>query len=436
MDRLEHLENLYIQLLRTEKDGQNNIEHRKHSCRLNLSSCGSTLHLQSLVSRNVHTREPPANWKKLLYVHGTSASACGFASTMIELTDGNSSTAAGERGFDEVHAIDLPGFGRSECTDIHLIESLQTPEDIQEFYSDVLHSYIHTEMGTSDNTNAPVLMGHSFGGYLCAAHVSRWPHDVSALILVNPAGIFPLLGDTGNYWALFFKAQLPQSLFRAVCRCFPRTRRMLHGILDAFLQPSCSLSSRIFSHYYLELLCDPRVRAHAFVGRFIEVGWDGGSRWTRPAVGHVLEIERPLCFIYGELDGLLPAHQGKAVQSMADLLVKEEERHCCKDGSKEENKVVLHVIPGCGHAPYSDPAGMSAFCKSTLSFASTLSFRQLRNNTVDDKEKGSENGRFLQDMECAMRPFRGSYSLERTAKRIDAQYAAGIQACAQKSKQQ
>jgi len=431
MDGLEHLENLFLHSLRTEKDGENNIEHRKHSCRLNLSSCGSILRLQCLVSRNVRTREPPATRKKLLYVHGTSASACCFASTMIALTDGYSSTASGEKGFDEVHAIDLPGFGRNENADIHLIERLQTPEDIQEFYSDVLHSYIHTEMGTNDNASAPVLMGHSFGGYLCAAHVSRWPQDVSALILVNPAGIFPLLGETGNYWALFFKAQLPQSLLRAGCRCFPGTRRVLHGILDAllYIRPSHSLSSRIFSHYYLELLCDPRVRAHAFVGRFIEVGWAAGSRWTRPVVGHVLEMERPVCFIYGELDGLLPAHQGKAVQSMA------EERQCCKDdGSKEEKKVVLHVIPGCGHAPYCDPAGMSAFREATLSFTSTLDFKQL-GNTMNDREKrrGTGNVRFLQDMECAMRPFRGSYSLERTAKRIDAQYAAGVQACAQKT---
>jgi len=36
------------------------------------------------------------------------------------------------------------------------------------------------------------------------------------LLQVNPAGIFPTLGEKGAYWAVFFKLSMPQSLLRGL----------------------------------------------------------------------------------------------------------------------------------------------------------------------------------------------------------------------------
>lgn len=79
-----------------------------------------------------------------------------------------------------VHAIDLPGFGKSQ----------KPNEPIDSFkYADIVKNYIDN-MGINDIT----LIGHSFGGKISIILGSKYPELVNKIVLVNSAGLIPKRG--------------------------------------------------------------------------------------------------------------------------------------------------------------------------------------------------------------------------------------------------
>ena len=169
-------------------------------------------------------------------------------------------------------------------------------EDIIAFFCTCIQTYIETH-----NLPKVIILAHSFGGFLATHFVSRSPQFVDRLILCNSAGIFPLLGSFGAYWAIFFKLSLPQSLFR-------------------FINRSNLFRSNLFRSYYFLLLSSPNNFSDRFVRKFIHIGWFG-SNWTHPTIKQILATQVPLGFIYGELDTIMPYHQALAVASVCDACV-------------------------------------------------------------------------------------------------------------------
>lgn len=79
-----------------------------------------------------------------------------------------------------VHALDLPGFGKSE----------EPHEPIDSFkYADIVKNYMDT-MGIKK----VILIGHSFGGKLSIILGSKYPEIVEKIVLVNSAGLIPKRG--------------------------------------------------------------------------------------------------------------------------------------------------------------------------------------------------------------------------------------------------
>ncbi|MDR7855735.1 alpha/beta hydrolase [Tissierella sp.] len=79
-----------------------------------------------------------------------------------------------------VHALDLPGFGKSEEPD-KPIDSFK--------YAEIVKNYID-KMGIMKVT----LIGHSFGGKLSIILGSKYPELVDKIVLVNSAGLKPKRG--------------------------------------------------------------------------------------------------------------------------------------------------------------------------------------------------------------------------------------------------
>ncbi|WP_313756991.1 alpha/beta hydrolase [Tissierella sp.] len=79
-----------------------------------------------------------------------------------------------------VHALDLPGFGKSE----------EPKKPIDSFkYAEIVKNYM-------DNMEIKkvILIGHSFGGKLSILLGSKYPEIVDKIVLINSAGLIPKRG--------------------------------------------------------------------------------------------------------------------------------------------------------------------------------------------------------------------------------------------------
>ena len=91
-----------------------------------------------------------------------------------------------------VHALDLPGFGKSEEPD----------KPIDSFdYAEIVKKYID-ELGIRKVT----LIGHSFGGKLSIIIGSKYPDLLDKIVLVNSAGLIPKRGPKYYLKVYSFKA--------------------------------------------------------------------------------------------------------------------------------------------------------------------------------------------------------------------------------------
>ena len=79
-----------------------------------------------------------------------------------------------------VYAIDLPGFGRSSRPSFSL-----DPKEAEKQFVDLLEEW-RISIGLDQEF---LLLGHSFGGFLCASYAINYPTYVKQLILVDPWGI-------------------------------------------------------------------------------------------------------------------------------------------------------------------------------------------------------------------------------------------------------
>ena len=129
----------------------------------------------------------------LVFIHGTASSSLVFFDVMKELPRSQKCVA-----------IDLPNFGISGRIDL---DKYPTNQELCQCYSDIIGHTLQ-KLGIVEHT---VLVAHSLGGFLSVYVADRFP--IKKLVLLNPAGILPTLGEYGYYWGVFFKVGLPSSLF-------------------------------------------------------------------------------------------------------------------------------------------------------------------------------------------------------------------------------
>lgn len=99
-----------------------------------------------------------------------------------------------------VHAIDLPGFGRSS----------EPKEPIDSFkYADIVKSYI-------DNMKIErvTLIGHSFGGKISIILGSKYPEIIDKIVLIDSAGLIPKRGP--EYYIKVYSFKTLRFLYKSL----------------------------------------------------------------------------------------------------------------------------------------------------------------------------------------------------------------------------
>ncbi len=130
---------------------------------------GVTVHTvqfrSKLLSASQITAKPP-----LVLLHGTGGGVPCFHRIYSELVQ-----------IQDIYAIDVPGFGLTSRVDFPL-ES-DTCEDQFVRILEIWRSKM--------SLDKMILLGHSFGAYVCAVYAIQYYEHVSHLILLDPWGILP-----------------------------------------------------------------------------------------------------------------------------------------------------------------------------------------------------------------------------------------------------
>lgn len=101
----------------------------------------------------------------VILVHGIAASLCDWIRLVPDLT------RAGHR----VYALDLPGHGESE-----------KPDDPQQYHVAVFNNKFQQWIDSLELDQAPILVGHSLGGYLSMSYSRDHPGNVAGMLLIDP----------------------------------------------------------------------------------------------------------------------------------------------------------------------------------------------------------------------------------------------------------
>jgi pimeloyl-ACP methyl ester carboxylesterase len=101
-----------------------------------------------------------------------------------------------------VNSFNLPGFGVSSVISDENIKKAKrfTKEEIINYYCEILQKYISHYFPNKKI----VLMGHSFGGFLCIQFASRYPDLINKLIVIDCGGCFlykVYMGVIGDYFS-------------------------------------------------------------------------------------------------------------------------------------------------------------------------------------------------------------------------------------------
>lgn len=146
-----------------------------------------------------------ANARCLVFIHGYRGNHHGLEAIAGALPDF------------EIYIPDLPGFGASSPFALrHDIENYQT--------------WVGQFITALNLGEPPVLLGHSFGTIVCAAHAAQ-ANDIENLILVNPVSAPALEGPKGALTKIaraFFHlaAKLPIKTGLALLKSWPMVRGM------------------------------------------------------------------------------------------------------------------------------------------------------------------------------------------------------------------
>ena len=235
----------------------------------------------------------------LVLVHGTQTSATHAFGTLIH----------GLCKDYQLFILETPGFGISGFPNHDKGLSVEGVFDI---YTDIMDAFLaHVQK------DKVYLLGHSFGGLVCAHFAKQRPTKVNALVLCNVCGLLPTLSEMGFYWGVFFKLYPIQRLFNIV-------RPLVLKTADF-----CSTNISFWDAVSGDEMTGPRALSKC-------IFFDScHARWTTPFLPTVLETRVPISIIWGEADCIIPIDHG---QLLLDTL--------------DSEKIKLYIIRGEGHNPF------------------------------------------------------------------------------------
>ena len=227
----------------------------------------------------------------IVFIHGTASSSVTFFEMMKAIPKGI-----------RCIAIDLPMFGISGHIDI---ERYKTNQELCKCYADVIGNTLQ-KLGIVEQT---VLVAHSLGGFLSVYVADRFP--IKKLVLVNPAGILPTLGEWGYYWGVFFKTGLPTTAFHLPLV----SRDGLTNMGKVMYGGGGSVDN--ITDFWLYFYSNPNNEGHRILQRLITIR-PFYSYWNTPAFTTLLDVYKkvPTTICFGESDTIIPSHIGGFIDEL------------------------------------------------------------------------------------------------------------------------
>ena len=221
----------------------------------------------------------------LVFIHGTASSSLVFFDVMKELPRSQKCVT-----------IDLPNFGISGRIDL---DKYTTNQELCQCYSDIIGHTLQI-LGIVEHT---VLVAHSLGGFLSVYVADRFP--IKKLVLLNPAGILPTLGEYGYYWGVFFKAGLPSSFFH-----LPLVSRELLAYMWRSWATTTTTTTTT-TEFWISLFSNPDNDGHRVLQRLITI-YPFYSYWNTPAFTTLMDVYKkvPTTICFGVDDTIIPYHIG------------------------------------------------------------------------------------------------------------------------------
>lgn len=219
-----------------------------------------------------------------------------------------------------VHCVSLPGFGESTVS----MEALTTlsSEELLEFYVEFLRHYIQQYFPHTK----PVLVGHSFGGYLVSTFICKYGKLCTCAQLFNSAGLFPIFGSHTVFWGAMFWVGFPNR--------FVRKLGVLFNIVVAFTIYVLDYPDKVGYWNMAQMSCREN-QADRLISKFINfTGFT--SHWKCTSFVGMITSDQlpPIHFIWGEDDTIIP----KEIALFCMEFVKDAKR-------------ALKIIPRCCHSP-------------------------------------------------------------------------------------
>ena len=244
----------------------------------------------------------------LVFIHGTASSSVVFFDVMKELPRNQKCVA-----------IDLPNFGISGRIDL---DKYPTNQELCECYSDIIGHTLQ-KLGIVEHT---VLVAHSLGGFLSIYVADRFP--IKKLVLLNPAGILPTLGEYGYYWGMFFKAGLPSSLFHLPLV----SRELLAYICRSWATTTTTTTTT--TEFWISLSANPDNDGHRVLQRLITI-YPFYSYWNTPAFTTLMDVYKkiPTTICFGVNDTIIPYHIGDFLSRLT------------------QGEIIIHKIQNANHNP-------------------------------------------------------------------------------------
>lgn len=248
-----------------------------------------------------------------VFIHGTASASVTFFNIMDQIPPNVKCVA-----------IDLPSFGISDTIDVEIYPS---NEDMCIGYANIIGETLH-KLSILDNT---VLVGHSLGGFLSIYVAARYP--IKKLVLLNPAGILPTLGVWGYYWAIFFKAGLPTSIFDLPLISRVGMKRIINMIFH---------DDSLLTHFWLSIYSNSRNKGRQILQRVITLT-RSHSYWNTPAFSTLIDVYKkiPTTVCFGVKDTICPSHIGYLLKYVS------------------QGQIMIHNIYDANHNPCVNTAKMA-----------------------------------------------------------------------------
>lgn len=212
------------------------------------------------------------NPESVIIFHGSYASSIPFIPAGCKIADKYS-----------VYIVDLPGWGFSD--------NYTLPEtNIIEFQVQILYDIICK----LQNNKPSIIVAHSLSAYFVIKLAKIHPEIFQKIILVSPAGIFPVLSSTGAYWAILFQTSMHSQLIK---------------YMSVFILSIITFFSNNILLCFSAILLSKNMTNSKLIKNFIHLS-PTNVYWKDPCLTTLLSINVPIGLIYGENDPLIPVYQG------------------------------------------------------------------------------------------------------------------------------